>query len=755
MKISSVCVIILSMKNSVNEILSKLNETQIQPVLQTEGYVLVIAGAGSGKTRVLTSRIAYLVLEKQVSPSNILAITFTNKAAKEMKERLSLLFDGVDYMWCSTIHSMCVKILRSSIDKLGYSKDFTIYDDSDKEKVLKRICQEMGLEPDKYLKTAKNYISIAKNAGKTPLEFAKDRSDLVNIEVYLEIMLKYEDTLYRSNSLDFDDLLVKTVEIFRQFPEVLNYYASKFSYIHVDEFQDTNEVQFVIVRLLASKHHNLFVVGDDDQSIYGWRGAVIDNILDFDKIFSKTKVYKLEQNYRSTKKILNLANKVIEKNTGRREKVLWTENAEGDDIVYYDAIDERSEAAYVALQIKTLMARYNYSYKDFAVLIRLNALSRGFEQEFLKYALPYRVFGGLKFYERKEIKDVLGYLKLVNNPSDNEAFLRIINCPKRGIGEKTVNALLSYGAENGLSLYDTLVRLEFVADINAGAKAKLAEFRKIIFSLQDKSADMPFDDFIKYTIDEVKFREMYSEDTEENKNRLMNIDEFINSAIEFKKDNYQSTLSDFVNSITLSSDVDDMDVDNAVAIATIHSVKGLEFKCVFIAGLEEGIFPISRASSDDDEEEERRLMYVSITRAQERLYLTKTASRFLHGERKFTSPSRYLRDCGVITEKRAQKAVSDNDYRRTFSDVDDTPETSNMGYSSSYARNHVEKIKSANQKVVDYSKFKAGAKVKHVKFGMGTILVVQGSGASMVADIAFKDFGIKKLAVKFAPMEIL
>lgn len=746
------------MNNSINNILEKLNEEQIKPVLDTDGYVLVIAGAGSGKTRVLTSRIAYLVLEKEVKPSEILAITFTNKAAKEMKERLSQMFDGVDYMWCSTIHSMCVRILRSCIERLGYTKDFTIYDDSDKEKVVKRICQDMGLESDKYVKPAKEYISIAKNNYQTPGEFAKDNTTLTNIDIYYQIMLRYEDTLYSSNSLDFDDLLVKTVEVFQKYPEVKDYYARKFTYIHIDEFQDTNRVQFLIVRLLASANHNLFAVGDDDQSIYGWRGADIDNILSFDKIFLDTKVYKLEQNYRSTKKVLDLANKIIDNNENRRKKVLWTENDNGDDIVFYDAVDERAEASYVALQIKTLMARHNYDYKDFAILVRLNALSRGFEQEFLKYALPYKIFGGFKFYERKEVKDVLGYLKLINNPVDNEAFLRIINCPKRGIGEKTVNALLSYGAENGCSLYDTLVRLEFVQDINAGARAKLESFRRLIFSLQEMVTDKPFDEFIKDVIEKVDFKSMYSEDTEENKNRLMNIDEFVNGAIEFRKDNYEATLSDFLNSITLSSDIDEIDEDNSVVIATIHAVKGLEYKCVFICGLEEGIFPISRASGDiDSEEEERRLMYVSITRARERLFLTKTASRYLHGERKFSSPSRYLKECGVIKPKKPVEKSQDDGEGRRFIPYDDEPVYSNVGYSSSYAKTHVQNIKKQNEKQnsIDYQKFRAGAKVKHPKFGNGTILVVQGNGPSMVADIAFKDFGIKKLAVKFAPLEIV
>ena len=744
------------MNDQVENILLKLNETQLRPVLDTNGYVLVIAGAGSGKTRVLTSRIAYLVLEKGVNPSNILAITFTNKAAKEMKDRLSVNISDIDYMWCSTIHSMCVKILRTCIDKIGYTKDFTIYDDSDKEKVIKRICKGLGIESDKYLKNIKNYISEAKNRYQTPKEFASDNPHLPSIDIYYKAMVEYENTLFRSNSLDFDDLLVKTVRIFLDFPEVCEYYSKKFKYIHVDEFQDTNRVQFLIVKLLASYHKNLFVVGDDDQSIYGWRGADIANILDFDKIFRGTKVYKLEQNYRSTKKILNMANVVIAKNSERRPKELWTDNDSGNDVIYFNAKDEREEATYIAIQIKNLMAKYNLAYKDFAVLMRLNALSRGFEQEFLKYNIPYKVYGGFKFYERKEIKDLTGYLKFINNPLDNEAFLRIINCPKRGLGDKSINTLLAYSAENSCTLYDTLNKLEFVSDISSGARNKLIEFRKLIYSLQEKALTMSFDDFVKSVIIDTNFMSMFSEDTEENENRKMNIDEFTNSAIEFKKDNVDATLSDFLNSITLSSDTDDINSDNAVSLATIHAVKGLEFKCVFICGMDEGIFPITRAINAGEEEEERRLMYVAVTRAEELLYMTRASQRFFQGERSITSPSRYLKDCGLIKERKVleqPKKTSDYSYN-TFGDE---PDASNLGYNSGYAKAHIQKTMRDNEKYnsIDYSKYKPGAKVRHVKFGEGTILVVLGQGASMVADITFKSVGIKRLAVKFAPMEII
>lgn len=753
------------MNEMIKNVLNKLNDSQLKPVLDTEGYVLVIAGAGSGKTRVLTSRIAYLVQEKGVDPSEILAITFTNKAANEMKERLYEFVPDVDRMWCSTIHSMCVKILRSSIERLGYTRNFTIYDETDKDKVIKRICDSLGIPADKHAKQIKHYISEAKNRYQTPEEFFKDNPHVLNGDIYLKASLEYERTLYEANSLDFDDILVKTVKIFLDFPEVAEYYSNKFRYVHVDEFQDTNRVQFLIVKILAKTHGNLFAVGDDDQSIYGWRGADLSNILDFDKIFKGTKIYKLEQNYRSTKRILSLANKVISKNSERRFKELWTENDAGADVVYYDAPDDRTEASYVTVQIKKMMSTGEYSYKDFAVLMRLNALSRGFEQEFLKYNLPYKIYGGFRFYERKEIKDLLGYVKLINNVKDNESFIRIVNCPKRGIGEKSVNALMASAAEKGVSMFEALANIETDANLGGAVKNKFIELRKLLYSLQNKSYELELDDFIKATVEDTDFLSIFAENTEENQNKKMNIDEFINSAVQFKQDNPEATLADFVNSVTLSSDTDDLNSDDNVTIATIHAVKGLEFKVVFIVGLEDGIFPLSRAIYDSEQEEERRLMYVSITRAMERLYLSRSDSRFLHGERSITTPSRFLKDCGVIAERPLKK--SESKYSEYLSSgnksygsgyYDDTPDSSSStGYDSGFTKRSIEKAQAeqTRQNSIDYTKYKSGVKVKHVKFGEGTIIAVQGAGATMVADVVFKGFGIKKLAVKFAPMEII
>ena len=437
----------------MQDVMQSLNEEQILPVRQTEGPVLVIAGAGSGKTRVLTSRIAHLVKDMGVSPFNILAITFTNKAANEMKERLEKMVGDIEELWVCTIHSMCVRILRSDIDKLGYNRNFSIYSETDKEKVLKRIIVSLGFEADKYLKKAKNYISAIKNKDMSIEEFQKDYSWDRDIKDYVKIIEEYELELRKSNSLDFDDLLIKTYHLLAEYKDVLLKYARRFRYVHVDEFQDTNCVQYNIVKLLASYHNNVFVVGDDDQSIYGWRGAKISNILGFEKDFRGAKVYKLEQNYRSTKNILNIANLIIDNNSLRKKKSLWTENAIGEPVEKHTGFEESDEASFVAMKIKNYI-NSGKKASDFAVLMRVNALSRAFEQEFLKYNIPYKVFGGFKFFDRKEIKDLTAYLRIISNPLDNEAILRVINVPRRGIGDKTVEVILNKAQSENLSVFD-------------------------------------------------------------------------------------------------------------------------------------------------------------------------------------------------------------------------------------------------------------------------------------------------------------
>ncbi len=751
----------------INQILSKLNEEQIKPVIDTEGAVLVIAGAGSGKTRVLTSRIAYLVLEKGINPANIMAITFTNKAADEMKTRLSKIIDGTEYMWVSTIHSMCVRILRRDIDKLGYDKFFTVYDETDKEKVLKRVCAELGYDADKLLKSAKNFISNAKNDCLAPNDVRSENSYLKFADELAEIYREYDKQLMRSNALDFDDLLLKTYELLKTHEDVLAYYAEKFKYIHIDEFQDTNKVQFAIAKMLSSFYGNIFVVGDDDQSIYGWRGAKIENILSFENLFKGAKTYKLQRNYRSTKKILQLANCIIKNNVGRKEKELYTENSDGARIETFVADDENNEATYVAIQIKNLMDRTDYSYKDFAVFMRVNALSRAFEQEFTKYGIPYRIFGGFKFYERKEIKDALSYLKLIGNSYDDEAFMRCISVPKRGIGDKTLFQLREFCAAAGISMYDGLMRLDQTA-ISSGAKTKLFNFRLLIDSFKDFSLNNPVQDLLKHVLEKTSFREQFAEKSEENTSKLYNISELVNSAEQFVQDNHDATLADYLNSVSLATDTDTINQDDAVTVATIHAVKGLEFKCVFVAGLDERILPIARSVGEEDElEEERRLMYVAITRARERLYLTRAISRYMYGNRERMAPSRFLKEGQPVLnpsayekDKRADYSDRLYDSERFSSYADENDDYSGYsnktgGYSSQYAKTMLSGNAPKVNKNADYGGYKSGIKVKHAKFGEGTVIDVKGTGDNIIADVAFKGVGIKALSVKYAPMEII
>ena len=741
--------------------LTKLNDEQIKPVLDTDGAVLVIAGAGSGKTRVLTCRIAYLVKEKGVSPRNVMAITFTNKAAGEMKERLEKLVGDVSEMWVSTIHSMCVRILRRDIDKLGYDKNFTIYDDTDKEKVLKRVIEELGIDNDNMLKTAKSVISNAKNDCLNADEWRDTVQEIRFKEDLYQIFKAYENQLARSNSLDFDDLLYKTYLLFETRKDVADYYANKFEYVHIDEFQDTNSVQFAIAQKLCSKHGNIFAVGDDDQSIYGWRGAKIENILSFDDIFRGAKVYKLERNYRSTKKILQLANCIIANNVNRRQKELWTENPDGVKIETFVGGDENNEATFVALQIKNLMARSSeLNYNNFAVFMRVNALSRAFEQEFRKYGIPYKVFGGFRFFERKEIKDLLAYLKVINNRNDDESFLRCISTPKRGIGDKTLRELREFCASISVSLYDGIFRLE-QSDLSNSVKTKLFNFASLINSFGEYAKNNSVSKLLEYIIDTTGFNDQFLDKNEENTSKLYNISELKNSAEQFEKDNAGATLADYLNSVTLSSDTDDINSDQAVTIATIHASKGLEYKCVFVVGLDETILPIARSLNDDDElEEERRLMYVAVTRAKERLYLTRAMSRYMYGRRENMVQSRFVKEAQSVLapnlqrEKPATGRASVNNFRENYFD-DDNGYSSPHGYSSNYAKTFMRSNAPKENKAVQIDNFKSGVKVKHAKFGEGVVIAVKGSGDNLIADVAFKGVGIKSLSVKYAPMEIV
>lgn len=764
----------------MSDFLSKLNEEQIQPVLQTEGAVLVIAGAGSGKTRVLTSRIAHIVKDLGVSPYNVLAITFTNKAADEMKERLSQMIDGVEDMWVCTIHSMCVRLLRYGAEKIGYGRDFTIYSETDKDKVVKRVIVSLGLEVDQYAKSAKNLISARKTKNLSIEEFEKDNARMKNIGDIVRIMKGYEEELKRSNAFDFDDLLIKTHELLSEDRETLEKFSNRFRYIHIDEFQDTNAVQYDIVKMLSYAHGNIFAVGDDDQSIYGWRGADINNILGFERDFKNAKVYKLERNYRSTKKILDVANTVIKHNTNRKDKTLWTGNDDGVNPEVYIADDESGEAQYTAIQIKNLVAR-GYKYSDFAVLMRINALSRSYEQEFMKYGLPCRVYGGFKFFERKEIKDLTAYLRLLCNPLDNEAVLRVINVPKRGIGDKSIEVLQKYADGNGFSVFDGVFDCDLL-DLNNGAKSKIRSFKDIISSLIVDKETMTLTELVKSVIDKTNYMSCFEEKTEENEDKKRNVNELIASVEEFEKQNPQASLSEYLNGITLSSDTDEINDGNFITLATVHSVKGLEYRVVFVCGLDREIFPIERNGSiDDDIEEERRLMYVAVTRARERLYITRAKSRFLYGSRRPTFQSEFLNE---ISDKVALPRDSYSVNRR-YPDTDYTQKPSQYGgyrsrsdyggsyggysseeslsasygtYKKSFANSYMQNRKAAApaQKAVGSGDdYKAGTKVIHKKFGEGIIVARKQNGDDVVIDVAFKGIGVKSLVVRYAPIEVV
>ncbi len=744
-----------------NSNVKKLNSAQILPVKDTEGAVLVIAGAGSGKTRVLTHRIAYLVNELNVNPSNILAITFTNKAADEMKARLYSMVDNLEGMWVSTIHSMCVKILRSAITSIGFDKNFSIYSEDDKDRVLKRIIIEMNLEPEKFLKLAKNLISSAKNDDLSPREFKEEYLNHPNTSIIAEIYLRYQQELKKANALDFDDLLIKTLELLSSDDEVREYYAHKFKYVHIDEFQDTNTVQFKIAKLLCSHHHNIFVVGDDDQSIYGWRGAKISNILNFEKHFLGAKIYKLEQNYRSTKAILNAANLIIKNNRLRKSKSLWTENDNGEKIECYVGYEEVEEASYVATKIKSLI-NGGKSASDFAILMRVNALSRSFEQELLKYNIPYKVYGGFKFFDRKEIKDLTAYLRIISNPLDNEAILRVINVPRRGIGDKTIEVLRDYAKNYELSIYDALLNVEELA-LSSSAINRLKSFKNLLYNFILKSSTVGLVDLVKQVVEETNFLSQFEEDTEENIDKRMNISELISSVEEFSKLNENATLTDYLGSITLSSDTDEMNEGNFVTVATIHAVKGLEFDTVFVVGLEETIFPISRAVSNPDElEEERRLMYVAITRAEKRLYITRSKSRYLYGNRTISAESRFVKEIAPLLERKGETPISSGLYQnerrsveRDYGYYSDEPLPqrtfgATKSFTAGFKSNSANKI---NLNSGANSKYKSGMKVKHAKFGLGTVITVKNEGK--IVDVAFEGVGIKSLASEIAPLEIL
>ncbi|MGN0805859.1 MAG: ATP-dependent helicase [Candidatus Coproplasma sp.] len=801
----------------MSDILEKLNEEQIQPVINTEGPVLVLAGAGSGKTRVLTSRIAYILEKRLSAPSGILAITFTNKAANEMKERVQTAIGDVGDMWICTIHSMCVRILRRFGSSIGIQSNFSIYTESERANVIKKAVKELGVD-EKQLKNIKFHIANAKTLGLAPDQYAVQYKDERYINSIVDVYEKYEEYLKSCNALDFDDLLIMTLRLLRADKEAKGYLSDKFRYILVDEFQDTNAVQYSIIKLLAQGHNNLFVVGDDDQSIYGWRGAVIENILKFDKDYPAAKVFKLQRNYRSTKSILSLANAVIAKNGNRHKKTLWTEAEEGEKPEYIQAEEEKDEALFAAKTINAeVYAGGNYS--DYAVLMRINALTRSYESEFAKYGIPYKVFGGFKFFERKEIKDVLAYLRLISNPFDDEAFARIINVPKRGIGTRTLEIMEQYARGSSLSLYDACIDIEDLP-LSASAKAKVTQFANLIKSLVLCSQSEGLTTLVRSVIEDADLKSAYDDGSDEGDVKLANLDEFIAAVDDFARLNPTATVDEYLNQVSLASDVDDMNDSNYVTLATIHSVKGLEFEKVFLVGLEDGILPTSRACDDPAAlEEERRLVYVAVTRAKKRIWLTRSKSRYLYGNREQTRPSRFLKDmAGAIssadggTSVRRTPSYGNSSYggssyggygnssyggssygRYGGSDRyggyrndrysgygqdgyegdfwDSSSSGSDYSSDSGYVPDapfYAEPVKKSNTKyfsaastfgggakrpVTSVGKYKVGCMVRHPKFGVGKVVAVKNDGA--VVDIEFENIGIKELSAAIAPLEIL
>ncbi|QFX92432.1 DNA helicase PcrA [Fructilactobacillus fructivorans] len=746
---------------SKTDLLKTMNDKQQEAVEQTEGPLLIMAGAGSGKTRVLTHRIAYLIEEKGVMPWNILAITFTNKAAREMKERVSkLLGVGGDDVWVSTFHALGVRILRRDIDKLGYNRAFSITDSGEQKTLVKRILKDLDLDPKKNDPRAiLGAISNAKNNLQTPQDYKKTHSTSNPFEeVVGNVYAEYQKRLQENQAVDFDDLIMLTIRLFEQYPEILNYYQDKFHYIHVDEYQDTNEAQYKLVSMLAKKYQNLCVVGDADQSIYGWRGANMNNILDFENDYKNAYVVKLEQNYRSTKNILNAANDVIQNNAERKDKNLWTENETGDKVTYYRAQSEASEAHYVVSKIKEEVQKNHYSYNDFAVLYRTNAQSRVIEETFLKSNIPYTMVGGHKFYDRKEIRDILSYLTLVANPSDSLSFERVINVPKRGIGNSSVEKLRDFARDNGWSLLEAAKNVNLANNLPSRARNAIASFANVIANVQSKQKDMSVTEITQTILDQSGYMaDLKKTNSLESQTRIENIEEFLSvtkdADIKYDEDtgNSDSRLTDFLADLALVSAQDDVDESTKqVTLMTLHAAKGLEFPVVFMVGMEEGIFPLSRATEKEDElEEERRLAYVGITRAQKKLYMTNAYSRMLYGRMQNNPESRFMDEI--------DSSVLDNESsiptgpKTPFDKSSEYNRRTNRAFSEPYHRptQRVEKPKGTG---ADKKVWNIGDKVKHKAWGTGTVVKINGTGEDMELDIAFPEKGIKRLLAAFAPI---
>ncbi|RHO80793.1 DNA helicase PcrA [Clostridiaceae bacterium AF42-6] len=733
--------------------LELLNREQQEAVLHVDGPLLILAGAGSGKTRVLTYRIAHLIDECGVNPWNILAITFTNKAAGEMRERVDKIVGyGSESIWVSTFHSTCVRILRRYIDRLGYDTNFTIYDTEDQKTVMKSVCQKLQLDSKLYKeRMLLNVISHAKDEYISPNEFLLEAKGDFRQEKIAQAYVEYQKELKKNNALDFDDLLVKTVELFQSCPDVLEYYQNRFRYIMVDEYQDTNTVQFKFISTLARQYRNLCVVGDDDQSIYKFRGANIRNILDFEKVFPDAKVVKLEQNYRSTQNILNAANGVIANNRGRKEKALWTENEQGEPILFQQFQNGYEEAEYVSGEISKKVRKGEAEYQDFAVLYRTNAQSRLFEEKFLYANIPYKIVGGVNFYSRKEIKDILAYLKTIDNGKDDLAVRRIINVPKRGIGNVTLAKVQAYADSRDISFFEALEEAGEIPGLGKAA-LKIQPFVHLIHEMRLSLADMSIQDLIQAILDKTGYAEdLKNEDTDESEARLENIDEFINKAVTYEEGAEEPNLSGFLEEVALVADIDSVeDGDNRVLLMTLHSAKGLEFPYVYLAGMEDGLFPsyMSIAADDPTEEieEERRLCYVGITRAMKELTITCARCRMVRGETQYNNVSRFVRE--IPSELLARKSVMPREPKKL-----EVPQNTSYQKAKEVFRTKTfdpQQFKVVKADKLDYT---VGDQVSHVKFGKGTVLEITEGGRDYEVKVDFERFGVKKMFASFAKLK--
>lgn len=769
-------------------IYDSLNPMQREAVFQTEGPLLVLAGAGSGKTRVLTHRVAYLIEEKKVNPWNIMAITFTNKAAGEMRERVDSLVEfGAESIWVSTFHSSCVRILRRHIELLGYTSNFTIYDTDDQKTLMRQVFKTLDIDPKMYKERAiLNCISTAKNELVTAEDFMLNAGGDFRQKKTAEIYREYQKQLRKNNAMDFDDLIMKTVELFQNNPEVLEHYQDRFKYIMVDEYQDTNTAQFGLIGLLASKYKNLCVVGDDDQSIYKFRGANIENILNFEKSFPGAKVIKLEQNYRSTQNILNAANAVIRHNRGRKDKTLWTANEEGGLVRFRQFPTAYEEADAIINDILESHA----AYQDCAVLYRTNAQSRLLEEKCIAYNVPYRMVGGVNFYQRKEIKDVLAYLKTIANGVDDLSVLRIINVPKRGIGPTSMGRVMAFASERELSVFDTLCRIEAVPAMGKAA-AKIKSFTEQIHEFKKRLSESTIQELIKGILEETGYKkELEAEGEIESQSRLENIEELINKAVSYTEEHEYPSLDEFLEEVALVADIDRMDdSQERVTLMTLHSAKGLEFKRVCLSGLEDGLFPSMMSISSEDKtevEEERRLCYVGITRARENLLITAARVRMINGESRYCKPSRFIDEIpGEFLEEDKLEPRLSNKQSGSSNDSDlPWNQTKPSGVSSfgtrtnayasgtaSFSKGGAKEASAwragkalSNQSAPSFGKaftvekastldYQAGDRVNHIKFGEGTVVEVKDGGKDHEVTVCFDSVGVKRMFASFAKLK--